>query len=154
MWRADGFQPILADMKTRFEGDRAIVIFQRGERLAQDIRILMGMPEMKGAATVATALGLVKDIDLSYGMYDGEKVWYEKKLLPGPLELLGISGILTKSKEWPFHLHATFGDKDLATFGGHLFDAEIVTFIEMTLLLHERPLDRRTVDGLPELAFL
>jgi predicted DNA-binding protein with PD1-like motif len=141
-------------MKTRFEGDRAIVIFQRGERLAQDIRDLMAMPEIKGAATVATALGLVKNIDLSYGMYDGEKVWYEKKLLPGPLELLGISGFLLKSEEWPFHLHATFGDKNLATFGGHLFDAEVVTFIEMTLLLHERPMDRRTVDGLPELAFL
>lgn len=141
-------------MKVRFEGDRAIVIMQRGERLAQDIRELMAMPEARGCATVATALGLVKNVELSYGMYDGEKVWYERQLLPGPLEMLSLSGFLLKSQDWPFHLHATFGAKDLSTCGGHLFDAEIVTFIEMTLLLHDRPMDRKSVQGLPELAFL
>jgi predicted DNA-binding protein with PD1-like motif len=140
-------------MKTLFKGETAIVVMQRGERLAQDIRALIAMPEMKPTAVVVTALGLLKNVEISYGMYEPERVWYEKKTLPGPLELVSLSGFILRSEAWPFHLHAVLGDKDLATYGGHLFDAEIVTFIEMTLLLHEHPVDRTLVRGLPEMSF-
>jgi predicted DNA-binding protein with PD1-like motif len=86
-------------------------------------------------------------------MYEPERVWYEKKQLPGPLELVSLSGFILKSETWPFHLHAVFGDNTLSAYAGHLFDAEIVTFIEMTLLLQEHAVHRTLVKGLPEMSF-
>ncbi|MCX7026535.1 MAG: DNA-binding protein [Spirochaetes bacterium] len=140
-------------MKTRFEGDRLLVIMEKGESVASDISKLLAMPEMKAMGTVLTALGMVKNAVVAYGRYTPGSVNYERMTLPEPMEVLGISGFILKSEKWPFHFHATLSDAGMKAWGGHLFDAEVVTFIEISLLLSDSRVTRIVKEGLPEMDF-
>jgi len=62
------------------------------------------------------ALGMLNDVEMGY--FDGEK--YEVHRLPEPAELLGISGLITKETDPPYHFHVTLGEKDGGVTGGHL----------------------------------
>ena len=50
----------------------------------------------------------------------------EPSTIPGPIEILGIQGIIfeTDTGETVLHLHGTFCDKDGKTFGGHIVPGE------------------------------
>ncbi len=146
-------QTYTVTMKTYFDGTMLFVVMEKGERIAQDIRNLIAMPGMPRVASVVTALGLLKDIDVGFGSYEQQKVSYDRKALVGPLEFLALSGFVLKNEPQPFHFHAVFGDRDTRALGGHLFDAEVVTFVEMTLLLSNAPIRRVLRDGLPEMSF-
>jgi len=140
-------------MKTTFDGNLLFVVMESGESLAENIGILAAMPSMKSAGTVVTALGLLKNLAIGYGSYREGIVSYDRELLEEPLELLGISGFILKAEAQPFHFHATFGDRKKAVYGGHLFDAEVVTFVEMCVLLSDAPIRRVLKNGLPEMDF-
>ena len=140
-------------MKTLFDGKFLYVVMEKGESVAQDLRALVALPAMKKTGTVITALGLLKNLDIAFGYYQDGIVSYDRELLTGPLELLALSGFILKSEAQPFHFHASFGNRKKEAFGGHLFDAEVVTFIEMTILLSDAPVRRVLKDGLPEMDF-
>ena len=140
-------------MKTHFDGRLLYVVMEKGESVAQDLRALVAMPSMKRTGTIITALGLLKNIDIGYGSYQDMAVSYDREILPGPLELLALSGFIMKFEAQPFHLHASFGSRSKEVFGGHLFDAEIVTFMEMGILLSKATVRRILKDGLPEMDF-
>jgi len=48
----------------------------------------------------------------------------EAEVLPGPIEILGVNGVIveTESGEVAFHLHGSFADKHGRVYGGHLVD--------------------------------
>ncbi len=141
------------NMKTYRDGAMMFVVMEKGERITQDIRELAAMPSVPWAATVVTALGLLKNIEVGFGSYERQTVSYDRETLAGPLEFLALSGFVLKHEAQPFHFHAVFGDKDKAVFGGHLFDAEVVTFVEMTLLFSNAPIRRVLKEGLPKMSF-
>jgi predicted DNA-binding protein with PD1-like motif len=140
-------------MKTFFDGRLLYVVMEKGERVAQDLRFLVAMPAMKQTGTIISALGLLKNLDIGYGSYEDLTVSYDREILAGPLELLALSGFIMKSEAQPFHFHASFGNRRKEAFGGHLFDADVVTFIEMSILLSDAPVRRILKDGLPEMDF-
>ena len=140
-------------MKTLFDGRLLYVVMEKGESVAKDIRYLVAMPGMKRTGTIITALGLLKNLDIGYGSYREMTVSYDRETLAGPLELLALSGFVMKSEAQPFHFHASFGNQGKQVFGGHLFDAEVVTFIEMGIMLSDAPVRRILKDGLPEMDF-
>jgi len=140
-------------MKTLFDGRLLYVVMEKGESVAQDLRALVALPAMKRTGTIITALGLLKNLDIGYGSYQDMTVSYDREILAGPLELLALSGFIMKTEAQPFHFHASFGNRRKEVFGGHLFDAEVVTFIEMGILLSDAPVRRILKEGLPEMDF-
>lgn len=50
----------------------------------------------------------------------------EPKTIPGPIEVLGVQGVIFQSEEGQtlLHLHGSFCDKDGKFFGGHLVQGE------------------------------
>lgn len=140
-------------MKTLFDGNVLYIVMEKGETLARNLRSLAAMQAMRSTGSVITALGLLKNIDLGYGRYRNNEVRYDRQTFAEPLELINLSGFVLKSEAQPFHLHASLGNSGKEVFGGHLFDAEVVTFVEMSLLLSDAPIRRFLKDGLPEMDF-
>ncbi len=140
-------------MKTKFDGNLLFVVMEKGELVAVDMRALAALHSMKPTGTVITAAGMVKNAIVGYGSYHNPEIQYERKVFAEPLELLGLSGFILKSEAIPFHLHVTLGNDRWEAVGGHLFDAEVVTFVEMCILLSDTPVRRILKDGLPEMDF-
>ena len=108
---------------------------------------------MKPTAAIVSALGMVRNVKLGYGRYAKPEVSYDETLVPEPVELLGLSGFILKDERPPFHLHGVFGSVNFGAIGGHLFDAEVVTFVELCLRLSDAPIRRQIKDGLTEMVF-
>jgi predicted DNA-binding protein with PD1-like motif len=140
-------------MKVKFDQNVLFVVMEKGELFSEDLISILSMQEMKNIGIVQTALGMVKNADLGYGVYENNKVKYEREIIKEPLELLGLSGFIVKDEKLPFHFHACLGDKDKKAIGGHLFDCVVVTFIEMSILLSDTRVKRVEKAGLLEMDF-
>ncbi len=140
-------------MKVKVEQNILFVVMEKGELFSEDLMIILSMQEMKNTGIVQTALGMVKNVDLGYGVYKKSKVRYERKIIKEPLELLGLSGFIVKDKKLPFHFHVYLGDENDKAVGGHLFEYEVVTFVEMSILLSNARVKRVKKEGLLEMDF-
>jgi predicted DNA-binding protein with PD1-like motif len=140
-------------MKMKAEGNLLFVVMEKGERVAANLKAIAASQLMKSAGAVVTAVGMIKDVVIGYGNYRNPDVFYEKTTVKEPQELLGISGFIMKNEAICFHLHATLGNERREATGAHLFDAEVVTFVEMCLLMSDIPIRRILKDGLPEMDF-
>lgn len=136
-------------MKWRKKDDIIVVIMEHGEDFIENIKKLMESPELPELAVVVTALGMLNDVETGY--FDGEK--YEIHRLPEPVELLGISGLITKETDPPYHFHVTLGKKDGGVAGGHLLKGRVWNTVEMVLLLGEIKLKRIPLRNLKLLDF-
>lgn len=115
----------------------------------QDLKVeLTRFIEDKGieACAIVTCVGSLTEANLRFANEpNGTKV-------PGPLEILSLSGCGGKGK---WHLHLSVADQQGGMKGGHLLDGSIVrttaeiVIVEMSELKFERILDERT--GYPEL---
>jgi predicted DNA-binding protein with PD1-like motif len=110
-------------MKVKFGQNILFVVMEKRELFSQDLTSILSMREMKNTGIVQTALGMVKNIDLGYGVY------------------------------FPFHFHAYLGDKNKKAVGGHLFDYVVVTFVEMSILLSNVRVKKVEKAGLLEMDF-
>ncbi len=140
-------------MKVKVEQNILFVVMEKGELFSEDLMSIISMQEMKNTGIVQTALGMVKNVDLGYGVYENNKVKYEREIIKEPLELLGLSGFIVRDKKLPFHFHAYLGGKNKKAIGGHLFECEVVTFIEMSILLSDARVKRVEKAGLLEMDF-
>jgi hypothetical protein len=81
---------------------------------------------------VVSCIGQVKDAEIGYFVGRGD---FSPQVLPGPLEILNVSGILSRDGEGYFpHLHAILGDRDKRALGGHLIRATVSITAEVVLL--------------------
>jgi predicted DNA-binding protein with PD1-like motif len=81
---------------------------------------------------VVSCIGQVKDVEIGYFISKGD---YSPEIFPGPLELLNVSGIVSRDGEGYFpHLHAILGDRDKRCLGGHLIKATVSITAEIVLL--------------------
>ena len=55
-------------MKVKFEQDILLVVMEKGELFSKDLMRILLMQEMKNTGIVQTALGMVKNVDLGYGV--------------------------------------------------------------------------------------
>jgi predicted DNA-binding protein with PD1-like motif len=140
-------------MKIKSDGNLLFVVMEKGERVAANLKAIAASPLMKATGAVFTAVGMIKDVVIGYGNYKNLDVFYEKTTVKEPQELLGISGFILKNEAICFHLHATLGNERREATGAHLFDAEVVTFVEMCVLMRDVPIRRILKDGLPEMDF-
>lgn len=108
-------------MKVKFEQDILLVVMEKGELFSKDLMRILLMQEMKNTGIVQTALGMVKNVDLGYGVYKNNNVKYEREIIKEPLELLGLSGFIVKDEKLPLHFHAYLGDNNKKVIGGASF---------------------------------
>lgn len=127
-----------------------VIVMRHDERFGDCMRGIAALPDFRSAAIV-TGLGMVRNAELGYGYYDGSSVRYDRHLVAEPAELVSLSGFVLASSEYPFHVHAVLGGLEGRSWAGHLFDAEVHTFVELVLQPLSLQLGRKTVDGLPEL---
>ncbi|MDX9784257.1 MAG: DUF296 domain-containing protein [Spirochaetia bacterium] len=140
-------------MKIKSDGNLLFVVMEKGERVAANLKAIAASPFMKSAGVVLTAVGMIKNVVVGYGNYKNLDIFYEKATVTEPQELLGISGFILKNEAICFHLHATLGNERREATGAHLFDAEVVTFVEMCVQMSDTPIRRILKDGLPEMDF-
>jgi predicted DNA-binding protein with PD1-like motif len=140
-------------MKMKSQGSLLFVVMEKGEKVAANLKAIAASPLMKAAGAVVTAVGMIKDVVIGYGNYKNPDVFYEKTTVREHQELLGVSGFILKNEAIPFHLPVTLGNEKLDATGAHLFDAEVVTFVEMCVLMSDIPIQRILKDGLPEMDF-
>jgi len=136
-------------MKWKKKDGIIVVIMEHGEDFLENIKKLVKSPELPELAVVITALGMLNDVEMGY--FDGEK--YEIHRLPEPAELLGISGLITKETDPPYHFHVTLGKKDGGVTGGHLLKGRVWNTVEMVLLVEEIKLRRIPLRNLKLLDF-
>ncbi|MEO0276450.1 MAG: PPC domain-containing DNA-binding protein [candidate division WOR-3 bacterium] len=129
------------------------VVMEKGERIKDNFEKLILKEKVLESGIILSSTGMVKDVEIGYGYYDGKIVSYEKEILEGPFELLSMSGLLINNENYPFHIHINLGDKEKRSFGGHLFDGVVHTFVEMVILESNIKLDRELKDGLNILNF-
>lgn len=126
---------------------------EKTESLAEDMRAIAALPDMKFSAVIVSAVGMVRNAKLGYGRYAKPEVSYDEMLVAEPAEVLALSGFILKDEQPPFHLHGVLGTASFGAVGGHVFDAEVVTFVELCLRLSGAPIRRKTKDGLAEMFF-
>ena len=136
-------------MRIKREKDILFAVFEKGEKISESMMKLINDPRMEETGVILTALGMIKNVEIGYGLYDGSKVDYENSIFTGPFELLGFSGFILKGEEKPYHIHVYLGDRDKKAIGGHLVDGEVHTFIEMAILVSNAKIKREISNGLP-----
>jgi len=105
------------------------------------VRLLPGTDLMNGLKKVCedngvrhgiplTAIGSLRKLTIQV-LVPNEKVklgaaYTQPQTIPGPIEILGIQGVIveTETGEVALHLHGIFCDKDGKTFGGHIVPGE------------------------------
>lgn len=79
-----------------------------------------------------SGIGAVKDIEL--GAYDLGNKNYLKKQYTGEYELVSCQGNITLKDGQPFiHAHVTIGNREMNTFGGHLFECTVAVVGEFVV---------------------
>ena len=85
------------------------------------------------SAVVLSSIGQLRDVSLGYFVKKGD---YDPETFEGPLELLSVSGIISRGVDgYTPHLHAVLGEKDKRAVGGHLISGEVVITNETVLQL-------------------
>ncbi|HRD22450.1 MAG TPA: DUF296 domain-containing protein, partial [Candidatus Hydrothermia bacterium] len=118
------------NMEFKEEANTVVVIMKDGEELQKNLDLLVSTFKFIPMLTVASALGMLKDIKL--GFWNGSE--YELHEFKGPVELLSISGIITPNTDPSCHFHITIADRDGSASGGHLIEARVYNTLEMVLI--------------------
>ena len=111
-----------------------LVRLDRGEEVTQTLERFLGERKIR-AGTVA-GLGGIRDAELGY--YDLPTKTYQRRTIPGNLELIHYNGNITILDGRPFiHAHAVVSGADFESHSGHFFTAEVALTGEFVI----RPAD-------------
>lgn len=85
-------------------------------------------------AVLVAAAGMMRHVEIGWNGGGGD---YLKKTFDDPLEILGLSGTVSRKPNGDpyFHAHATFGDSEHRAWGGHLFRATVHETCEIVFAL-------------------
>lgn len=119
-----------------------LVRLDRGEEVTEVLERFL-KDEGIHAGTVS-GLGGIRNAELGY--YDLPSRTYQRKRVPGNLELIHYGGNITLTEGRPFiHAHAVVSGPDFKPCSGHFFSAEVALTGEFVV----RPADW-TVNRLPD----
>jgi hypothetical protein len=104
--------------------------FMSGE---QAMAALLGFCRRQGISYAAlSGLGAVSAVSLAY--FNDQTQEYETHDIAEQLEVIGLTGNVTLKDGAPFaHVHATFGDRNLAVRGGHVMEMTVKPNLEIWL---------------------
>ncbi len=134
-------------MNFKDDGKFIAVVMDDGEDLINNLeKIACGYKNEK-ILCVISALGMLKEVKMGY--WNGKE--YDIYQIEEPVELLGISGIITPNTEPFYHFHIYVGTKEGKAYGGHLISAKICNTLEIFLIKGNIKVIRREEDGLKKL---
>ncbi len=103
---------------------------EKGELFADTLSNYVTDQNIRGAWLQGLGAAMWAEV----GYYDLDQKAYQWKRLEGPLEITGLQGNVAWQGDKPvLHVHATFSDKSMLAFGGHLKDMEIAGTCEVFL---------------------
>ena len=113
---------------------------ERGEEVTET---LAGFLKKEGIrAGTVTGLGGIADAEL--GFYDLPTKTYQRKVIPGNLELVHYWGNITLLEGSPFvHAHAVVSGPDYRAYAGHFFGARVVITGEFVVRPAEWTVERK-----------
>ncbi len=124
----------------RYKDGTAVVKMDMGEDYLTALKEACSSLPGTGVVVVSS-IGQFSSVSLGYYKGKGD---YSPSVKDGPLELLNVSGIISKEKDGPFpHLHAIVGDKDKKVFGGHLLGGTVGLTAESVLLVLSAEMTRK-----------
>ena len=133
-------------MKYRHDGYNWLVRLESGDKLHEQLNTLAVQQKISGAWL--SGIGTAAWTEL--GFYDLSSQKYIWRRFDMPIEITGLHGNLSWDSGQPtLHIHGTFSDAQMQSFGGHVKELEVSGTCE--ILLHrwyqqglERKLDEQT----------
>jgi len=114
------------------DGRRYILRFEKGESYPETFINFLEKEKIDGGFFIG--LGACTDPEVAF--YDLKKEKYLTKRFKGDLEVLNLTGNVSKSgKETIIHQHITLGKKNFEAVGGHLMDMRIGGTLEIFLIV-------------------
>ncbi|MEK9151503.1 MAG: PPC domain-containing DNA-binding protein [Patescibacteria group bacterium] len=102
--------------------DRVVMNLARGEELITALSAWCEQNDIGGATL--TGLGAADELEIAY--YNLGTKTFERHTIKEEVEILSFVGnVAMLDAKRIFHIHGTFGRKDLSTFGGHIFSLRV-----------------------------
>ena len=95
------------------------------------------------SAYVSVCIGSLRNVNFVYATTDLDcfyKIKYsEPVVIKGPIELLGVQGIIAKDNDekYQVHFHAQFSDENMQVYGGHLLDYGNIVLATIDIVINE-----------------
>ncbi len=115
-----------------------VVRLDNDEEFPGTLRKLFDEVPYMESGVILSALGMLNNFELGYfkeGKYIVDR--FEK-----PMELITISGSISRSGEPWYHLHAALAGENKEVVGGHLFNGTVWGVMELFILVSDISLDR------------
>jgi predicted DNA-binding protein with PD1-like motif len=139
-------------MKYFVLGATYVVRLDAGEKIVETLTALCERDAIGGG--YFSGLGSAGPAEI--GWYDAAAKGYVWSIVPGPSEIVSLSGNITKVDGRPFvHAHIALSGRDLAVRGGHLKEAAVAVTCEVTLVRFRDDIARKKdeASGFSKLAF-
>lgn len=118
-------------------GDALVVLLRKGEEVVSALQEVAARHGVEGAQV--SAIGAVEWAEL--GLYHLDRREYDRRRIPGPLEIASLQGSVSLVAGRPvLHAHTVVSDVRMQAFGGHLFAAEVGPSVEAFLRPLAQPL--------------
>ena len=127
-------------MQTKKKKDLVAIRLFPGEDVNEELKKACALHEVKNALIVS-GIGQLKKAKIGYFKSKND---YSPKEFEKPLEILSLSGNITKEKdEYNFHIHVILGDEEKNAIGGHFIQGTIGVTGEIFLLKTDIGLKRK-----------
>lgn len=128
-------------MKVRRNDTGFLVVLEPGDEVITSI-IKLATAERIGEASL-TGIGAVRDVVIGY-IDPNQKQYIKREFGPDSMEMISITGNLALLKGEPSaHCHVAVSDREMRTFGGHLFSAVTSVTAEIFLRVYEGEIERK-----------
>lgn len=117
-----------------------IVRLFRGENVFEQLKEICLKHNLK-TGIVVSGVGQLGFIELGFFKEKGN---YMNQKFENPLEVLNISGIISKNTDSPdFHLHIALSDENKNAFGGHFINGIVSVTLEIVIMKSDIDIKRK-----------
>lgn len=128
-------------MKVKRTETGFLLVLDVGDEVIDSLKKL-AVSERIGLASM-TGIGAVHSAVLGYVDVD-QKQYLKRQFGPESMEVVSLVGNLTRLDGEPFaHCHVVLGDREMRTFGGHLFEATVSLTLEIFIRVFEGEVSRQ-----------
>jgi predicted DNA-binding protein with PD1-like motif len=115
-------------------------------RLLQGEEILTTLVEFVRRVKIKSGvlIGLGAGYDFELGYYNISKKSYRRRRLKGEFEIVSLLGNVAWDGKQPIcHCHIALSDRQMATYGGHLFAGRVGATCEISIFPGDKKLNRQ-----------
>lgn len=117
-----------------------ILRLQRGEEVIQSLKYFVEKENIPSG--ILWGIGAMEEVEIGY--FNDRKKDYLKKKFKNSVEILSLSGSITKIEKKPYiHIHCVIGDEKHRCFGGHLFSGKITATGEIYIYKLKKEIKRK-----------